>query len=96
MQHSLNLLSRYNVPVALVKYTEALLRLFVTSGFILSVSNPVLAECEIDAITLLEIGIALPQFFVNLARVHFVESKVLKNVSEVVCRDVASLVTVVE
>ncbi len=60
VQHSLNLLRRYNVSVALVKYTEALLSLFITPGLILSVSNHVLAECEIDAVALLEIGIALP------------------------------------
>ena len=84
MQYSLDLLSRNYVSVALIKDAEALLCLLIAPRLVLSITNHVLAKCEIDAVPLLKVGITFSEFFIDFSGVHCVESIVLKDVCKVV------------
>ena len=96
VKNSFYLLCWHHVPISFIKYTEALFRLLVTSGLVLSVADHVLAESKIYTVSLFEVRVTLSEFFINFSGVHFVESKVLKDISEVVGRDVASIIAIIE
>ena len=96
MKHRFDFLLGDYVSVALVEHAEALLRLFVSSRLVLAVPNHVLAKCEIYTVPLFEVRVTLSEFFIDLTRVHFMESEVLQYVCKVASRDKTGLVAIVK
>ena len=77
MQNSLYLLGRNYVSITFIENSETLLCLLVTSRLVLSIPDHVLAKCEINAVSLLEVGITFSEFLIDFSGVHFVETEVL-------------------
>ena len=100
-KHWLDVLSSDHLAVTLVKETEALLGLFVLARLRLDAFVPVIGhnmahECEVDGVSLQDLGVGLLKLFFDVARAHSVEAKVLQNVTEqVVGNSVLPLLKVV-
>ena len=83
---------RNELTVALVKEAETLFCLFILTRFVAdtsvpAVGNDVTNEWVIDAVTFENFRVTLFELIFDIARAHFVEAEILKDVSEKVVRD---------
>lgn len=97
LQDGLDLLEGHNVALLLIEDTEAFLGLvFAATLGGPSVGDGVLAEGEVDTVTFHEFTVALYEVGVDVAHAQTVEPEVVQDVLEVVDRNVAGVLLVVE